>query len=321
MLKNKKQKNEKKEEYLTVHTAFKSLPQCSSVVLRNKLEERYPELWANTGNDHHSDEKRIRRILDKLVDFGLATKEKIGKDQIYTYKHEDNKLGKLHKLANKMNVDFDDMNTYYKRRNSIISLLNDVSDVYYIQMQEEEIRKKENFIKDLELAIEKNLKIEIMYNRHNYKVSPLKIAQFDGFWYLIAYNKQYYSYRIKNISLLNITKETYQLVEHSNLDLNEWLNTWHNPKKELTKVKLYLDKTALPFFQEKNILGINTHKNRLTPCQDGAEYELFISHEWELLPTLMQWQKHINILEQDGDIDIVGKYEKILEDAIAKLPK
>ena len=72
-------KNNKKEEYLTVHTVFKSLLQCSSVVLRNKLEERYPELWADTGNDHHSDEKRIRRILDKLVDFGLAVKEKIGK--------------------------------------------------------------------------------------------------------------------------------------------------------------------------------------------------------------------------------------------------
>jgi len=129
---------------------------------------------------------------------------------------------------------------------------------------------KKSIIKELELAIEKNLKVEIVHSSHRYKVAPLKIAQFDGFWYLIAYYKQYYSYRIKNISLLKITKEIYLSEEHNSLDLNKWLNTWHNPKKELTKVKLYLDKVALPFFQEKNILGINTYKNRLTPCQDGA---------------------------------------------------
>lgn len=320
MHKIKKLNNEKREEYFTIHTVFKSLTECSSVVLRNKLEVRYPELWADTGNDHHSDEKRIRRILDKLVDFGLAAKEKIGKDQIYTYIHEDNKLGKVHKLANELNVDFDDMDTYYKRRNSIISLLNDVSDIYYIQLKQEDIHKKESIIKDLELAIEKNLKVEIIHDSHRYKVAPIKIAQFDGYWYLIAYNKQYYSYRIKNISLLETTQVAYSPEEHINLDLNEWLNAWHNPKKELTKVKLYLDEIALPYFQEKNILGVNTYKKRLTPCQDGAEYDLFISHDWELLPTLMQWQKHVNILEQEGDIDIVGKYEKILEDSIAKLP-
>ena len=320
MAKKKKLNHDKKEEYLTIHTVFKSLTQCSSVVLRNKLEARYPGHWANTGNDHHSDEKRIRRILDKLIDFGLATKEKIGRDYIYTYRHTDNKLGKVHKLANALDVNFDDMDTYYKRRNSIVSLLNEVSDIYYIQTQQEDIHKKESIIKELELAIEKSLKVEIIHDSHCYKVSPIKIAQFDGYWYLIAYNTQYYSYRIKDISLVKITQEKYSQEEHETLDLNKWLNALHNPQKVPTKVKLYLDKTALAFFREKNILGVNTYKKYLTPYQDGAEYDLFISHDWELLPTLMQWQKHINVLEQDGDIDIVGKYEKILEDAIAKLP-
>lgn len=316
---DKKSNTDKGKEFNTIHTIFKSLPKCSSVILRNKLEERYPEIWGDTGNDHRSDERRIKRILNILVDFGLAKKEKIGKDQVYTYLHNDNKLGKVHKLAHELNVDFNDMDTYYRRRSSIISLLNDVSDIYYIQTQQEDIYKKESIIKELEFAIEKNLKIEIMHNSNRYKVDPIKIAQFDGFWYLIAYNKQYYSYRIKNISLLETGQETYAPEKHITLDLNEWLNTWHNPTKVLTKVKLYLDKTALSFFKEKNILRVNTYKKRLTPCQDGAEYELHISHEWELLPILMQWQKHVNILDQDGDIDIIGIYKKILEDAIAKL--
>lgn len=66
-------------------------------------------------------------------------------------------------------------------------------------------------------------------------------------------------------------------------------------------------------------MGDNRYKNRLTPCNDGVEYELYISHEWELLPTLMQWQKHVSILEQEGDIDIVEEYQKILDETMVKL--
>ena len=176
-----KLKTEKSDELYSIHTIFKSLPKCSAVILRHKLETRYPEIWANTGNDQRSDEKRIKRALDKLVDFGIATKEKIGKDQIYTYIHDDNKLGKVHKIANEMNISFDDIDTYYKRRNSIISLLNDVSDMYYIQTQQEDVSTKESIIKDLELAIEKLYQVEITYRGNTYNVSPLKIAQFDGY--------------------------------------------------------------------------------------------------------------------------------------------
>ena len=46
---------------------------------------------------------------------------------------------------------------------------------------------------------------------------------------------------------------------------------------------------------------------------------MYITHEWELLPTLMQWQAYVTILEQDGDIDIVRKYNDILKEAQTKL--
>ena len=316
---NNKSKNDKSKELHTIHNTFKSLPECSSVTLRNKLEERYPEIWENTGNDHRSDERRIKRVLDKLVDFGLATKEKIAKDQVYAYIHDDNKLGKVHKIANELNVNFDDINTYYNRRNSIISLLNDVSDMYYIQTQQEDISKKESIIKDLESAIENNQNIEIILKGNPYTLSPLKIAQFDGFWYLIAYNTKYFKYRIKNISSLQTTKDTYDNGLQDKLKLNEWHNIWHTPNTQATKIKILIDNSIFHYFEEKNILGVNTYKSRLTPCNDGMEYELNISHAWELLPTLMQWQKHVTIIDQDGDIDLVGIYQKILGDTLVKL--
>ncbi len=318
--KPQKSKNKRKDEYSTIHTVFKSLPKCSSVALRDKLEERYPEIWANTGNDHRSDEKRIRRILDKLVDFELAKKEGIGKEQVYRYIHDNRKINMVHKIANELNINFNDLETYYKRRKSIISLLNDVSDIYYMQTQQEDISKKEKIIKDLESAIQKRQMIEIIHKGHHYKVAPLKIAQFDGFWYPITYNTKYFKYRIKYISLLSTMHETYPPDIEADLKLDQWHNSWHNPNTDPTKVKIFIVSSIFHYFEEKNILGVNTYKQRLTPCSDGTEYDLYINHAWELLPTLMQWQKHINILEQEGKIDIIGEYKKILEDAIAKLP-
>jgi len=306
------------KEYFTVHKTFKSLHKCSAVTLRKKLIVRYPDIWGNTGNQPRSDEKRIRGILDKLVAFGLASK-KGGKEKLYTYMHDNSILDKIHKIAHEQNIDFDKMKSYYKRRNSIISLLNDVSVHYFIQTQQEDIEKKEKFIKDLERAIEKRNKITISYKGKSYTVSPLKIALFDGYWYLIAHNTKYFTYRIKDILSVKITNETYQADIEKSLDLNDWHNSWHDPMSEQKRILLHIDKIAFPFFEEKNILGVNTHTDRLIPCNDGWEYECHITHSWELLPTLMQWQKHVTVLKQDEEAYFIEDYKKILQCTLEKL--
>ena len=312
--------NKQDKEYYTVHKVFKTLHECSSVILRRKLIEKYPGVWGNTGNIDKSDEKRIRGILNKLVTFGLATKKKEGREWIYTYKHDNNILDKIHKIANDQNIDFDKMKSYYKRRSSIISLLNDVSDNYFIQTQQEDIGNKEKLIKDLELAIEKRNNVIIKHKGNSYTVSPLKIALFDGYWYMIAYNTKYFTYRIKDITSLKITDEIYQADIVKSLDMKEWHNIWHDPMVEQKKILLHIDKTAFPFFKEKNILGINTHADRLIPCNDGWEYECHITHSWELLPTLMQWQKHVTVLRQADGADFIKDYRNILKGALEKLP-
>ena len=316
-------RKETNEEYRTVFKKFKALSQCSSVTLRKELAIQYPEIWENTGNQHESDERRIKRILDVLVKFGIASKEKIGKEQIYTYIHNDNKIGKVHQIAKALNIGLDTENSesYYHRRDSIVSLLNDVSESYYIKTQQEDIGNKEKVIKELELAIEKRRRVVLTYRNNNYTVSPLKIALFDGFWYLIAYNGKYLKYRIKNIPFVEILKEAYQPKIANDLKLDEWHNIWHDPMKKHKTIKLFIDNEVFHYFQEKNILGVNTHKSRLTPCTDGMEYECHITHPWELLPTLMQWQKFVSILDQSvDDADFIESYRNILKEALEKLP-
>ena len=134
------QNNSNKDiEFFTVHKVFKTLYECSAVTLRKKLIAKYPNIWANTENQPKSDEKRIKGILNKLVAFGIATKKKEGREWVYTYIHDNSILDKILKVANEQNIDFDKMKSCYKRINSIISLLNNISDSYHIQIQQEDI--------------------------------------------------------------------------------------------------------------------------------------------------------------------------------------
>jgi len=315
--KNSTKARVKPEELTSVRIMLKALHSCNVSTLRNKLEEHYYDIWAETGNKKHSDEKRIRRVIDKLIDFGLAMKEKAGKEYHYTYLEETDNLEKTYKILDELNVEVDGEKSYYKIRKSITSSINTNSKIYFIETEQENIDHKEDLIKILELSITQNKYIDITYNGGIYKTMPLKIAQFDGFWYLIAYNGSYYKYRINNITFVKSRDEGY--IFDGNLKLDEWHNIFHNPNVVSTRVKLFISNAVFHYFKEKNILKVNTFKKRVIPCSDGVEYEIYITHEWELLPTLMQWQAYVTILEQDGDIDIVKIYNDILKDAQTKL--
>ena len=52
------------------------------------------------------------------------------------------------------------------------------------------------------------------------------------------------------------------------------------------------------------------------PCDDGIEYEIHITHKYELLPELMYWQPHVAILEEEGDLQIIEAYTVILKESL-----
>ncbi len=307
----------KQEELRSIHSAFRSMTHCTAVKLREYLQKHYDDIWDCTGNTDRSDEKRIRRILDKLVDFGLAVREKKGKEYHYTYLRNHD-IDTLNDIAKEMDMQVSEEKTYYQKRMSILSKLNNLSHIYYIKTAQEEIAHKEEIIKRLESAIAKHQYIEITYHGKEHKMMPLRIVQFDGYWYLIAYNgTKYYKYRIKDIPFVTLMDECYTL--DMELDFDTWHNIMHDPNGTPTWIKLFISNTVFHYFEKKNILSINRYKKRLTPCSDGWEYELYITHEWELLPILMQWQKYVTLLDQKGEIDMKKIYHDILQEAQEKL--
>ena len=209
--------------------------------------------------------------------------------------------------------------SYYHQRETQLSLLNSTSESYYIRRHEENISDKEPIIRQIENAIEQRRKIVMHYRYSPHTVSPLRIALFDGYWYLIAEAGGIKSYRIREIQNLRMLPETYPQAFQADLNLDTWLNIWHSPEKTPTTIRLLIDKAVAEYFSARNLLGYNeapaTHK---TPVNDGVEYELDITHAWEVLPTLMQWQFYLTILDQKGTIDLKGAYRDILNNANAR---
>ena len=91
------------------------------------------------------------------------------------------------------------------------------------------------------LAYEPNIKKT--KSLENKKIKPLKISNFDGYWYLNALNEdnKYRTYHIKSIKQLKITNEKFTPDKKLLKNLDKAVNIWFDPQKEFISVELFAD--------------------------------------------------------------------------------
>ena len=119
------------------------------------------------------------------------------------------------------------------------------------------IKKDYAFTKDLEEAIGDKRKIALHYKTDkkegDYKVRPLKIVFYDGFWYLLAQvdNKdKLITLRLENIKELELLDEYFTPRKDLNTILDESINVWFSEKRD-KKVVLKVDKEAARYFKQR----------------------------------------------------------------------
>lgn len=150
--------------------------------------------------------------------------------------------------------------------------------------------------------MEKNIKqkVEINFDYENYKfqVKPLKLAFFDGFWYLLALHikdkkevfKKFHLKSIKNIQALETNFEIPSIVE----DRLRYANSvWFNLDEQFS-VRLYIDKTIKKYFERKplrgqTILGVDNN--------GSIEIEIKLTNEMEIIPLIFWYIPYIKVLE------------------------
>jgi len=223
-------------------------------------------------------------------------------------------LDMLEKLSENMGNSFS-----MKAKRMLSKIKNpDISHIY-AKLDIEDIGKKIVDINILENAISDKSIITCKYHidkkTYDIGVKPLKIANFDGFWYLIALdsrNEKLKKYHIKSLTNIKITNENFTRTKKLDVALENAINIWFNLEKEPVNVLLHVGGDIAKYFQRKPIAKSQTISS--INSEDGSiELSLKITHGMEIIPTILHWLPHIKVLEPEWlKNDIIKTVEKYL---------
>ena len=158
--------------------------------------------------------------------------------------------------------------------------------------------KNIELFENIEKAIKEKTEIKFDYEKYNFHVKPLKLAFFDGFWYLLALHiqnnketfKKYHLKTIRNVQILNKTFEIPALVEERLKYAN---SVWFNLDEQFV-VRLFIDKEIKKYFERKPLRG----QTIIGEDKDGSiEIEIKISNTMEILPLILYYIPYIKVLE------------------------
>jgi len=178
----------------------------------------------------------------------------------------------------------------------------------YTKLNIEDISDKFSDIEILESAIKDKKEIECSYNNERHEIytttiKPLKIVNFEGFWYLVALRdetlKKYY---LKNISNPKICDRRFEVDSELNELLDNAISIWFQKDTKPFEVTLYANKIATKYFKRR---PLPTQKITSLNNDDTMEFTLNITHKMEILPIVKYWIPHIYIIEPQWLKDIV----------------
>lgn len=127
----------------------------------------------------------------------------------------------------------------------------------YTKLNMEDISDRFDDIQIIEKAIRDKLELECNYKNDREgsfraNVQPLKIANYDGFWYLVALRDGYVQkYYIKTLSSIQLTVKTFTVDENIEELLDNSINIWFKSNIEPFEVKIYADKIATKYFKRR----------------------------------------------------------------------
>jgi len=176
----------------------------------------------------------------------------------------------------------------------------DLNSPIFAKLNIEDITDKLKEIQFIEQSIKDKTVIECSYDDEKHGVykttlKPLKIANYEGFWYLIALkNETLKKYYLKNITNVKLTEDSF--THNSKLSdlLDNSISIWFNQYTEPFEVKIYANKIATKYFKRRPLPTQSIE----TLSQDGTmEFVIKITHEMEILPIIKYWLPHMRIIE------------------------
>lgn len=199
--------------------------------------------------------------------------------------------------------------TYKELRNKIVESRNNP---FFIKIAKGQAFKDTQLLKTLEQAINEQQHVEISYENSSLSgraISPLKIAWFNGFWYLLAYGKDETILKlrldkIKGAILLETVFERPQKLEKI---LQDSASIWFEENRKI-KVNLTVDAEVAQYFKKREYFP---KQKIVKTAKDGTiTLECAVGRYEEILPIILEWIPHIVVQEPKELKDLVGKKVK-----------
>lgn len=206
---------------------------------------------------------------------------------------------------------------FYSKAHSLLSQLSQqLEHPIFTSLKSEQLEQNHlHSFETLELAIKNKQHITFVYQNFEFEVKPLKLAFFEGFWYLLALDvkkedtfKKFHLKTIEDIKLIEEYFEVSNIVEERLRYAN---SIWFNLDEPFS-VRLFIDKEIRKYFERKPLPS----QMIMGEDADGSiEIEIKITHEMEIKPIIYWYMPHIKVLEPQWLEDIIKKdVEKFLQD-------
>lgn len=207
-------------------------------------------------------------------------------------------LDMLEKLSANMGSKF-----HGKAKNLLSKVKNkDISPIY----ANLDIEKIDEFIKEINLIEQAILnkailtcKYRLDEQSYDIGIKPLKIANFDGFWYLVALdsrNNTLKKYHIKSMSNIQVLEKYFTRSKKLDEALDNAINIWFNLEEEPFEVMLRIEGNTWKYFERKPI-SKSQRLLSINEDDDSVEISLKITHEMEIIPKIMEWIPYIKVIK------------------------
>lgn len=287
----------------------------------NKLDRGGKISTRNLSKEFNVSLRSVQRDLELLnmAGFPLAPSDKgihsfaegFSLKKLMLSKEEASLLSFLYEIAKSLGRNFEESFGGILKK----VLTKEVEPIFYAKLPEGiKLDKSYAFIKELERALEQHKKAEVAHlgrkGEKTFKIHPLKIIFYDGFWYLLSRDdedERIIKLRLDNIKSIKTLNERFEVPANLKAMLDESVNIWFTDQRN-KRVVLKVDKEAAKFFKGKKYLPL---QKILKENADGSlAVEAKVSHDMEVLPTIFLWIPYVKVVSPkrlSRDIKIIIK--------------
>ncbi|BCD62890.1 hypothetical protein NitYY0826_C1776 [Nitratiruptor sp. YY08-26] len=191
--------------------------------------------------------------------------------------------------------------SFYEKAHKILKKIN-AFNPYYTRLDTENIDDLLPTLMELEKAIKEHNIIQFRYTMQNSSfdvtAKPFQIANFQGFWYLVAEDMKdgvIKKYLLRQIAQVKIGTGKFTPPKNLHEKISKALSIWFDPDAKPFEVRLFIDGKVAKYFKYKPLAPSQVILGQ--DRDDSIEISVKITHEMEIIPIIKQWLPHIKVLE------------------------